>query len=351
MRVIRAPAPAGSRPGAGVYEYHLVNAPNVARRLRAAASTSSTRSSRSTPGSRSSCAAAADRRWSPPCTGSRPGSTSWRAATGSRCCARSPPGPTSARCSARRPRDPFRRYLLREPRRAAARRAQRGPLRPQAERSARPTLVCAASLGDPRKRGAAARRRVRAAARAACPEARLLVCRRPRPDPEPRLRSSCPRAPSGVEPVQQPEQLAPAYAARVGERAAVGRGGLRGRADRVARRRAPRWSPTAPAPARRSSTTSGSAACSMPDDEADLARAMEEALELGAQSGDARSAAARRAADYDWNRIVAATRRSTTRSRVAFRVGRCRLTPVPRRGAPTLRRSLTTYRGRRLTSS
>jgi glycosyltransferase involved in cell wall biosynthesis len=194
---------------------------------------------------------------------------------------------------------PFHRYLLREPHvippglycESFATDECRAPV---------PTLVCAASLGDPRKRGALLMRAFRAL-RERRPDARLLVFG----SRDPVLSRSSVELPEGaewIEPDQRAEVLARAYASAwasvlpaveeafglvLTESLAAGTPVV---ADR-----------SGAAPEIIDSDAIGR--LFEPDDEKDLARAMDEALELGARDETA-VACRRRAADYDWSRLV-----------------------------------------------
>lgn len=194
---------------------------------------------------------------------------------------------------------PFRRYLLREPRIlpggvVGERFAVDEP------RAASPTLLCAASLGDPRKRGrlllsAFARLRERR------PDAVLKVVRAP----DPFLSPYSLELPEGAEWIEAPsdEELARAYAGA--------------------------WASVLPAvdepfglvlieslAAGTPVVAARSGACPEilgddewigrqfePDDAADLVRAMDEALELKTRSGTA-GACRERALPHDWSRVV-----------------------------------------------
>ena len=195
---------------------------------------------------------------------------------------------------------PFERYLQRRPE----------VLHPgvfgerfasEAPRAEVPTLLCAASLGDPRKRGellAEAFRRLRRHR----PDARLLVLRGRDPFMSP-LRVELPEGAEWLEPAWAPEDLAARYASAwasvlpsvdeafgvvLTESLAAG----------------------TPVVAARSGAGpeivkgEGFGRLFEPDDPDDLARAMNEALELGAGNGTAAACRAR-AADFDWSRLGA----------------------------------------------
>ena len=193
---------------------------------------------------------------------------------------------------------PFRRYLLAQPRVLPGGVIARD-FESTAERPSEPTIFCAASLGDPRKRadtlfsgfGALRERR---------PQARLLVARSRDPvmSPEP---VSLPEGAEWID-VDRTADLARAYASA--------------------------WVSVLPAlheafglvlveslAAGTPVVAARSGACPEivagddlgrlfePGDGADLARALDEALELGGDAGTS-AACRRRAADFDWSRIV-----------------------------------------------
>lgn len=194
---------------------------------------------------------------------------------------------------------PFHRYLLREPHvlppglycESFAAEEPRAPI---------PTLICTASLGDPRKRGALLMRAFRAL-RERRPDARLLVFR----SRDPVLSRSSVELPEGAEWVEadhRPEVLARAYASAwasvlpaveeafglvLTESLAAGTPVV---ADR-----------SGAGPEIIDSDAIGR--LFEPDDEEDLARAMNGALELGARDETA-AACRRRAADYEWSRLI-----------------------------------------------
>lgn len=193
---------------------------------------------------------------------------------------------------------PYRRYLLREPEVLPA-----GVVAAEfavgERRTASPTLFCASSLGDPRKRGPllfAALDRLRERR----PDVTLRVAR----SRDPVMSGKEPELPEGAEwvEVDRPGALAAAYAsAWVTVNPAVGEAfGL------VLLESLAAGTPIV-------GDDSGAAAEVIGDsdvgrlfesgDEVDLERALAEALELA--EGDDTSAACRaRAADYDWSRLV-----------------------------------------------
>jgi glycosyltransferase involved in cell wall biosynthesis len=226
---------------------------------------------------------------------------------------------------------PFRDYLFRDPRVLPP-----GVLaeryRSAAPRAKRPTIVCTASLGDPRKRGAllaAAFRRLRSRV----PEARLLVLR----GRDPILSRTSFELPEGgqwVDAVTEPEQQASIYASAW---ASV----LPSLEEAFGLVLAESLASGTPVVADRS----GAGPEIVNDerigrlfdgnDEADLARAMEEALDLGSRPETAELCCAR-AADYDWARIA------TRYEDVYESVKDSSSTNGGPGGASTLRRSLTT---------
>jgi phosphatidylinositol alpha-mannosyltransferase len=295
VRVIRARRPP-EPPGSRLYEHHLVNAPNVAAGLR-----------RARPDVVHALfpvdawvAVKLRRRGGPPVVASLHGI------------------PTRAYLVARRYRlemlraiaagadectvlseaaaDPFRRYLLRAPwvlppgvigGDFARDRPQPGP-----------TLLCPASLGDPRKRGGlllAAFERLRRRR----PEARLVLAG----GRDPSSRSAA-QAGEGVETlrIDSTDELATAYAsASATVLAAVEEAfGL------VLIESLAAGTPVVAARSGAGPELAGDERIGRlfePDDEADLARAMEAALELGARDGTARRCR-KRATDFEWSRIV-----------------------------------------------
>ncbi len=299
MRVIRARRPPRP-PGAGVYEHHIVNAPNVARFLRAE------------PFDVAQAFFPVDawvavklrRRGGPPVVATAHGIPTRQYLVARRYrleMLRTVAG-GAGECTvlSEAAAEPFRRYLFRDPRVLPP-----GVLvdryRSTTPRSELPTIVCAASLGDPRKRGpllAAAFRRLRAR----LPEARLLVLRGRDPILS-RATFELPEGAEWLEPVQDPERLAPIYASAwasvlpsveeafgvvLTESLAAGTPVV---ADRSGA------GPEIVTDERVGRLFDG-------DDEADLARAMEEALDLGSRPQTA-EACRERAADYDWARVVA----------------------------------------------
>jgi glycogen(starch) synthase len=299
MRVIRARRPP-RLPGTGVYEHHIANAPNVARRLR---------------NGRfeivhaffpvdSWVAVQMRRRGGPPVVATLHGiptreylvARRYRLEMLRAVAAGADECTVLSEAAAR----PFRRYLFRDPR-VLAPGVLAGRYGSTVERSPGPTLVCAASLGDPRKRGrllgdAYGRLRER------MPDARLLVLR----GRDAVLSREAVELPAGAEwldSVREPEELAPIYASAwasvlpsveeafgvvLTESLAAGTPVVADRSgagpeivtdDRIGR-------------------------LFDSDDAADLARAMQEALELGSRPETAERCRAR-AADYDWSGIVA----------------------------------------------
>lgn len=193
---------------------------------------------------------------------------------------------------------PFRRYLLDEPRVLGG-----GTFRAAFEtgeaRAAVPTLLCAASLGDPRKRGELLLAAFRAL-RERRPDARLLLVRTPDPFMSP-LSMKLPEGARWIE-AQRTDALARAYASA--------------------------WASVLPAPdeafglvlveslaAGTPVVAARSGACPEivrsgavgrlfePDDERDLARAMDEALELGSRVETAEACRAE-AAGHDWSTVA-----------------------------------------------
>jgi phosphatidylinositol alpha-mannosyltransferase len=299
IKVVRARRPP-SPPGAGAYEHHLVNAPNVYRGLR--------------DGGfdvvhaffpvDAWVAVRMRRRGGPPVVATLHGIPTRQYLVARRyrlemlraVAAGADECTVLSEAAAR----PFRRYLLRDPSVLAP-----GVLADryltQVPRATEPTIVCAASLGDPRKRGpllAAAFARLRERV----PEARLLVLR----GRDPILSGAPPALPDGavwIEPVREPEDLAPIYAAAwasvlpsveeafgvvLTESLAAGTPVV---ADRSGA------GPEIVTDERLGRLFDG-------DDEAALAEAMEAALELGSLPETADLCRAR-AADYDWKRIAA----------------------------------------------
>lgn len=194
---------------------------------------------------------------------------------------------------------PFRHHLLRDPQilppgvfcDAFASDQPRAP---------EPTLVCAANLGDPRKRGEllmTAFRELRARRR----EVRLLVVR----SPDPFLaRAGEPRLPAGAEWIEadRTSELARAYAMAW---ASV----LPAVEEAFGLVLIESLSAGTPVVAARSGAgpeiVSGDEVGRLfdPDDPHDLAEAMDQALELGGRS-DTAAACKRRALDFDWSRLV-----------------------------------------------
>lgn len=194
--------------------------------------------------------------------------------------------------------EPFRRYLRREPRilPGGTDCARFGVDEPRAER---PTMICAASLGDPRKRGGLLLSAFRAL-RERRPDARLLLVRAPDPFMSP-LRFELPEGAEWIE-AEGTEALARAYARS--------------------------WASVLPAPdeafglvlveslaAGTPAVAARSGACPEivrsgavgrlfePDDEEGLAVAMEEALELGSRA-ETVQACRTEAARHDWSVVV-----------------------------------------------
>jgi phosphatidylinositol alpha-mannosyltransferase len=298
MRVVRARRPP-RLPGAGAYEHHLANAPNVARGLgngrfdvvQAFFPVDSW------------VAVQRRRRGGPPVVATLHGiptreylvARRYRLEMLRAVAAGADECTVLSEAAAR----PFRSYLFRDPRVLPP-----GVLADRygsaAERSPSPTLVCAASLGDPRKRGrllgeAFGRLRERV------PDARLLVLR----GRDPVLSREAVDLPEGAEwldPVRDPEELAPIYAAAW---ASV----LPSVEEAFGVVLTESLAAGTPVVADRSGagpeivTGDGIGRLFEGDDAADLARAMGEALELGSRPETAELCRAR-AADYDWGRIV-----------------------------------------------
>jgi phosphatidylinositol alpha-mannosyltransferase len=192
---------------------------------------------------------------------------------------------------------PYERFLLRRPEILPAG-VLPGAFAADAPRAEAPTLFCASSLGDPRKRAGllfAAFSRLREG----LPEARLRVAR-PR---DPFMSGALPELPAGAEWVDtdSPGAMAREYAsAWATVNPAVGEAFGLVLVESLA----------AGTPA--VGDTSGAAPEILdervgrlfgPDDEGDLARALGEALDLGADAA-ARDACRARAAEFDWPRIV-----------------------------------------------
>jgi phosphatidylinositol alpha-mannosyltransferase len=208
MRVIRARRPP-RLPGAGVYEHHIANAPNVARRLR---------------NGRfevvhaffpvDSWVAVQRRiRGGPPVVATLHGIPTRQYLVARRyrlqmlleVAARADACTVLSEAAAR----PFRDYLLRDPL-VVPPGVQAGRYASPEPRSSRPTIVCAASLGDPRKRGSLLADAF-ALLRSRVPEVRMLVLR----GRDPILSRGGIILPEGaewLEPVHRPEELAPIYA-------------------------------------------------------------------------------------------------------------------------------------------
>lgn len=193
---------------------------------------------------------------------------------------------------------PFRRYLLREPRVVPGgvlleQFANGGPRAPV------PTLFCAASIGDPRKRGELLLSAFRAL-RERRGDVRVLLARTPDPVLSPHT-FELPEGAEWIEP-ESTEALARAYATAwasvlpaVDE--AFGLVLLESLAAGT------------PVVAARSGacpeivTSEAAGRLFEPDDEDDLVRALDEALELGARPETA-AECVRVAAPYDWSRVV-----------------------------------------------
>ena len=298
MRIIRARRPPRP-PGAGVYEHHIVNALNVARHLRRGRFDVA----QAFFPVDAWVAAKLRRRGGPPVIATLHGIPTRQYLVARRyrlemlrtVAAQAGECTVLSEAAAR----PFRRYLFRDPR-VLPPGVLADRYRSPVERAPRPTLVCAASLGDPRKRGpllAAAFDRLRERV----PDARLLVLR----GRDPILSRAAHGLPEGAEwmdPVQDPEELAPIYGSAwasvlpsveeafgvvLTESLAAGTPVV---ADRSGA------GPEIVTDERIGRLFEG-------DDEADLARAMEEALELGSRAQTAELCRAR-AADYDWSTIA-----------------------------------------------
>jgi phosphatidylinositol alpha-mannosyltransferase len=195
---------------------------------------------------------------------------------------------------------PFRRYLLREPRVIHPGVAV-GEFATATSRAPGPTLVCAASLGDPRKR---ARLLFEAFVRLRRdrPDARLLVFE----DRDPVMSRDRAALPAGAELLEarsEPAGLAAAYAASW---ASV----LPAVEEAFGLVLVESLAAGTPFVADRSGAgpeilagDEGVGRLFDSDDPADLARAMAEALELGADPASAERCRAR-AANFDWDRLV-----------------------------------------------
>jgi glycosyltransferase involved in cell wall biosynthesis len=330
MRVIRARRPPRP-PGAGAYEHHLVNAPNVWRRLR---------------GGRFDVvhaffpvdawvAVRLRQRGGPPVVATLHGIPTRQYLVARRyrleMLRAGAAGADECTVLSAAAADPFRRYLFREPR-VLPPGVLADRYRSDVPRAAEPTIVCAATLGDPRKRGsllAAAFARLRAKV----PGARLLVLR----GRDPILSGAVPALGEGaewVDPVREPEDLAPLYA---GAWASV----LPSVEEAFGVVLTESLAAGTPVVADRSGagpeivTDDRVGRLFNGDDEADLARAMEEAVELGSRPETAELCRAR-AADYDWSRVVARY------EDVYDSVKESSSTNAGSGGASTLRRSLTT---------
>jgi phosphatidylinositol alpha-mannosyltransferase len=195
---------------------------------------------------------------------------------------------------------PVRRYLLREPTIVPGG-VDVASFAVDADRASDPTLICAASLADPRKRGPLLIEGF-ARLRAELPDARLL------------LAGGADMPEYGPDALELPDGVARLDADRT---------------DVLARAYAEAWASVLPSVEEAfglvmveslaagtpvAAARSGAAPEILtdpahgrtfePDDPADLARAMAEALELG-RNGASREACRARAMDYDWSRVAA----------------------------------------------
>jgi glycosyltransferase involved in cell wall biosynthesis len=192
----------------------------------------------------------------------------------------------------------FRRYLLRDPR------VLPGGVRTrdfsvEVERSPEPTLVCAASIGDPRKRGAMLLEAF-AALRERIPAARLEVIRTPDPLLSP-FSLSLPEGARWIE-VRSTEELASAYA-RAWASVLTS---LDEPFGLVLVESLAAGTPVVAADSGASSeivTDDRIGRLFEAEDGGDLVRALGEALELGSDGATA-SGCRERALEFDWSRVV-----------------------------------------------
>jgi phosphatidylinositol alpha-mannosyltransferase len=192
--------------------------------------------------------------------------------------------------------DRFRRYLLREPRVLPPGVIGADFARDRPERH--PTLFCPASLGDPRKRGElllAAFERLRRRR----PEASLLLAGGRDPSGGPAVLAG-----EGVE-TREIDSIAELAAAYAGASATV-LAAVEEAFGLVLIESLAAGTPVVAARSGAGPELVGDERIGRlfaPDDEADLAQAMEEALDLGALDGTIRRCR-ERAAEFDWSRIV-----------------------------------------------
>lgn len=298
VRVVRCRRPP-EPPGAGMYEFHLVNAPNVWRELRR--------------GDfdlvhtffpvDSWVAVRARRRGGPPVVATLHGVPTRRylVARRRRLQMLREVADGADRCTvlSEAAARPFAAYLLRTPLVLPPgvfldRRAH------EVSRSALPTLLCAASLGDPRKRGSLlfdAFRRLRLER----PEVRLRLIRGRDPILSP-ARVELPEGAEWIEPSADGDALAAHYA---GAWASV----LPSVEEAFGVVLTESLAAGTPVVADRSGagpeiiTNEAVGRLFRPDDEADLSRALAAVLELGSRP-DTAEHCRRRAADYDWDSLV-----------------------------------------------
>jgi glycosyltransferase involved in cell wall biosynthesis len=300
MRVIRARRPPAP-PGSGVYEYHLVNAPNVAARLRRGRFDVV----HAFFGVDAWVAVRLRRRGGPPVIATLHGIPTRRYLVARRyrleMLRAVAAGADECTVLSEAAADHFRRYLLREPRVlapgvATGAFASDGGA-PAAEPE--PALFCPASLGDPRKRGElllaafGELRRRRPRLRLLLAGGRDPVMSGPEPAPidgveaidvasTPALATAYARSSATVLPsVEEAFGLVLVESLAAGTPVVAARSGA-GR-EVVTDERIGRLFEA--------------------DDEADLARAIEEAIELAADA-ETPARCRERAADYDWSRII-----------------------------------------------
>ncbi len=298
VRVVRCRRPP-ELPGAGLYEFHLANAPNVWRELRR--------------GDfdlvhtffpvDSWVAVRARRRGGPPVVATLHGvpTRPYLVARRRRLQMLREVAEGADRCTvlSEAAARPFSAYLLRRPL-VLPPGVVFDHVATRVPRSERPTLLCTASLGDPRKRGPLLFRAFDLL-RKHCPEVRLLVIRGRDPILS-RERVELPEGAEWIEISSEGDQLARLYASAW---ASV----LPSVEEAFGLVLTESLAAGTPVVADRSGagpeiiTSAAVGRLFRPDDEADLSRAMAAVLELGSRPETAEHCR-RRAADYDWDSLV-----------------------------------------------